>query len=172
MSDSATPSLEIFQVWNKPAQTAKIRKKLKNNTAEDQAREQNNGLLCIHKRKLANFTDQNTERVKHKIYVLFRELAKQVKRKISFETWKKKKSLIYRKLLREAEEKRRQELQQKMQETERKKASQEASTLYYFYHPMQLIETSSDLSFSRHMLRSRERKKLNKEKKYLLNDCG
>lgn len=66
----------------------------------------------------------------------FRESAKQLRKRLSFETWKKGKNLIYRKLLKEAEEKKRRGLQEKIREIERKKASQKASTLRYFYRPM------------------------------------
>ncbi|XP_072756982.1 uncharacterized protein [Anoplolepis gracilipes] len=53
------------------------------------------------------------------------KLTKQVKRKLSFESWKKGKNLIYRRLLKEAEEKKQQELQKKLKDIECKKASQE-----------------------------------------------
>lgn len=48
-----------------------------------------------------------------------------MRRRLSFESWKKEKNLMYRKLLKEAEEKKQQELQKKLKDIEYKKASQE-----------------------------------------------
>lgn len=59
--------------------------------------------------------------------MLFRKLVKQVRRRLSFESWKKEKNLKYRKLLKKAEEKKQQELQRKLKDIECKKASQEVS---------------------------------------------
>lgn len=52
-------------------------------------------------------------------------------RRLSFETWKKQKNLIYRKLLKEEEEKKQQELKKKMQEIEYNRVFWEASKLLF-----------------------------------------
>lgn len=48
-----------------------------------------------------------------------------MRRKLSFESWKKEKNLIYRRLLKEVEEEKQRELQKKLKDIECKKASQE-----------------------------------------------
>lgn len=63
-----------------------------------------------------------------KKFISFRKLIKQVRRKLSFDSWRKEKNLMYRKL-KEAEEKKQQELQKKLKDIECKKVSQEVSIL-------------------------------------------
>ncbi|EFN76711.1 hypothetical protein EAI_05080 [Harpegnathos saltator] len=92
VSGSVAPILEVIQVWNNPAQAAKMKKKLEN-TMEIPVKKHDDG-----------------------------ELAKQLRRRLSFDTWKQGKNLIYRGLLKEAEKRKQQELREKICEIERKKA--------------------------------------------------
>lgn len=65
--------------------------------------------------------------IRRRKFMSFRRLVKRVKRRLSFESWRKEKNLMYRKLLKDAEEKKQQELQKKLKDIECKKASQQVS---------------------------------------------
>ncbi|KAL0102970.1 hypothetical protein PUN28_018342 [Cardiocondyla obscurior] len=94
-NDSNLPNQVVIEICNSTiTQKAKIKKKLQYNT-----------------------TNQNRNQNKEKLF-------KPVKRRLSFESWKKEKSLTYRKSLKETEEKKQQELQKKLKNTEYRKASQ------------------------------------------------
>ncbi|KAL6437651.1 hypothetical protein ACFW04_004213 [Cataglyphis niger] len=54
-----------------------------------------------------------------------KKLTKKMRRKLSFESWKKEKNLIYKRLLKEMEEEKQRELQKKLKDIECKKASQQ-----------------------------------------------
>lgn len=54
-----------------------------------------------------------------------------MRRKLSFESWKKGKNLMYRRLLKEVEEEKQRELQKKLKDIKCKKASQEVDILSF-----------------------------------------